>query len=145
MVILLSVICWSAHQTAGFPYPRCPEDSEYLLWVTSGPPATLFQQFEKKYFADKLCKYFMILVNDSDICLGLLALLWGCRSKEEEMVKWLSNGAPDLVTTTFVQRDYWARKFTFFLSSGKNFPSSKLMKTTRPIFICIKTDGNNFF
>ena len=25
-------------------------------------------------------------------------------------------GAPDLVTTTFVQRDYWAENFTFFLS-----------------------------
>jgi hypothetical protein len=52
----------------------------------------------------------------------------------------LHYGAPDLVTATFVQKNSQAEKFIFSYLSGKNIPFSKLIKTTRPIFIYFKTD-----
>jgi len=51
-------------------------------------------------------------------------------------------GAPDSVTTTFVQQNLQAEKTPFSYLSDKSAPFSKLIKTTTPIFIYFKTGGD---
>ena len=59
-----------------------------------------------------------------------------CAYEDQNIVDF-TYGAPDLVTATFVvQKNSGAEKKTSFsYLSGKNAPFSKLIKTTRPIFI----------
>jgi hypothetical protein len=56
-----------------------------------------------------------------------------------------SYGAPDLNTTTFVQSNSWHQIYSFCYPSCKNAPFGKLNKTTRAIFIFLKTDGVKIF
>jgi hypothetical protein len=55
------------------------------------------------------------------------------------------DGAPDLVTLPLDKEIAGPKNPPFSYLSGKNAPFSKLIKTTRPIFIYFKTGGDKIF